>query len=63
MTPAERLDLMVELTETVRELARAGIRMRHQDYTPEQVDLALYRHIYGAEIADKAWPESRGLGT
>ena len=59
--PAERLADALSLSDAARQLARAGIRARHPAYTDRQVDLALFRMLYGPAIADAAWPESIGL--
>ena len=40
--PAARLAKAFELTEMTREALRSGLRHRHPDLTPEQLD-ALYR--------------------
>ena len=45
--PHGRFQIAAELTNVVRELAQAGIRKRHPDYTPEQVSKQLARQIYG----------------
>jgi hypothetical protein len=56
--PEQRLLDALELSEAARELTKAGIRSRHPDYTPRQVELALFRLLYGPALADNAWPES-----
>lgn len=45
--PSGRFRIAAELTNVVRDLARAGIRKRHPDYSPEQVADELVRMIYG----------------
>ena len=47
MGPSGRFLIAAELTNAVRDLARAGIRSRHPDYSPERVDEELLRIIYG----------------
>lgn len=47
MTPEDRLRLADEMSSEVRTLARAGIRARHPEYTPEQVDAAEARSPLG----------------
>jgi len=48
--PVGRFNVAAELTNVTRELARAGIRMRHPDFTPEQVARELTRYLYGVTI-------------
>ena len=45
MTAAQRCDQGARLCRSARELMRAGIRSRHSDYDPEQVELALLRLV------------------
>lgn len=47
MGPAGRFAVMVELTNFSRELTRAGIRMRHPDYTEAEVAREFMRIVYG----------------
>jgi hypothetical protein len=56
MTPAQRSALALELSEGVRETARAGIRARHPGYDDADVERALRRLLYGDELVRKAWP-------
>lgn len=58
LTPSQRADLAAELSEGVRETARAGIRSRHPDYTPEEVNFALFRLLYGDDLFRRAWPKA-----
>lgn len=37
MTPGERLRATLDLHETARQLARAGVRLRHPEYSEQQV--------------------------
>jgi len=55
MTPERKIALVFELSETVRELARGGIRQRHPEYTDEDVKRALAVLLYGREVAEKVW--------
>ncbi|MEA2162807.1 MAG: hypothetical protein QOK37_934 [Thermoanaerobaculia bacterium] len=45
--PAGRLRIAMELSDLVREFARAGVRMRHPEYTPEDISKELLWQIYG----------------
>jgi hypothetical protein len=56
MTPEQRSALGVSLSDAVRETARAGIRARHPAYTARDLDRALFRLLYGDELARRVWP-------
>jgi len=56
MTGDERVRLAVEMSEDAREIARCGIRARHPDYTPTDVENALRRQLLGDELFRRAWP-------
>jgi hypothetical protein len=58
MTPAERFAHTARLCEDARQLARAGIRARHPEYTPEHVERALRRLLLGDELVRRAWPDA-----
>lgn len=49
MTPAQRLKLALEMSDSIREVALAGIRYLHPDWNPEQVSRELLRIWYGFE--------------
>jgi hypothetical protein len=46
MGPSGRFRAAAELTNFVREAARAGIRMRHPEYSEDQVTRELARIVY-----------------
>jgi isopropylmalate/homocitrate/citramalate synthase len=46
-TPAERIAMIVDAHETARQLARAGIRYHHSDWTEAQVREELARRMLG----------------
>ncbi len=54
----ERLRMAIQLSEEVRELSRCGIRSRHGNYSPEQVEWALRRLVLGDELFRAAWPHA-----
>lgn len=56
MQPSERFAQTARLCEDARELARAGIRSRHPDYSPAEVEHALRRLLLGDELVRRAWP-------
>lgn len=49
MTPAQRLRLASEMSESMRNLALAGVRHRHPDWSEEQCKRELLRLMYGFE--------------
>lgn len=51
-----RSQVMFRLNEMARQVAMAGIRARHQEYTPEQVRFALHRLLLGDELTRAVWP-------
>ena len=57
-TEDERLRMAIQLSEDVRELSRCGIRARHPDYAPEQVEWALRRLVLGDALFCAAWPHA-----
>jgi hypothetical protein len=57
MTPAEKAAIVEQMSEEARELARVGIRLRHPDYSSNEVEHALHRLLVGDALADKAWPD------
>ncbi len=61
MTGPERLNLALQLTDDVRDMARAGIRHRHPNYTGSDIEHALHRLLLGDAIADQVWPAHRHL--
>ena len=55
MSPSERVDLAVAMSEDVREIASAGIRLRHPDWSDDRVRRALLERLYGTELVARAW--------
>ena len=58
MTGDERVRLAVEMSEDAREIARCGIRARHPEYTPVDVEHALRRQLLGDDLFKRAWPNA-----
>ena len=52
----ERLQMTIRFSEDVREFSRCGIRARHPDYSPDEVEWALRRLTLGAALSQVAWP-------
>jgi hypothetical protein len=56
LTPEQRVEEGLRASLLAREIMRAGIRMRHPDYTREQVEEALARLLWGDELYRQARP-------
>ena len=61
LSPAEKSAMVEEMSEEARELSRKGIRLRHPEYSADEVEHALHRLLVGDELADKAWPDHTHL--
>jgi hypothetical protein len=57
MPPSEKLSLVIRLSDTVRELALAGVRQRYPDASPREQFLRLAMVTLGDDLARKAYPE------
>lgn len=57
MTPAEKLEAVFDMRETVLHLARLGIRMRHPGIGEREEFLRLMELTLGAELARRVYPE------
>ncbi|MCA9640742.1 MAG: hypothetical protein H6718_19230 [Polyangiaceae bacterium] len=47
------------MSDEIREIAAAGIRQRHPEYTEAEVRRALVCLLYGRESAQRVWPNER----
>src|SRR5205814_1163348 len=56
MSPSKRLELALRMSDSVREIAVAGMRARHPEYNERQVQLAVNRLLLGDELFRKAFP-------
>lgn len=56
MTPEQRSELALEMSDDVRRVAAEGIAQRHPDYSESDVRRALVALLYGKEVAAKVWP-------
>jgi len=54
--PAGRMLLADRLSMDVRALSRAGIRLRHPEYSEGEIEQALRRLLLGDDLFRKAWP-------
>jgi hypothetical protein len=56
MSPARRLELACQMSDTLRHTVAAGVRGRHPDYSVEQVRLAVARLWLGDDLFRKVYP-------
>ncbi len=56
LTPSQRVELAIQLTEAARARARAKIAARHPAYSPTEVNYALVRMLYGDDLFRRVWP-------
>jgi hypothetical protein len=49
MGPERRFCAAMELSDFVRELAKAGLRSRHPEYTEAEIVRELTRQLYGEQ--------------
>jgi hypothetical protein len=62
MTPMEKADLVVALSQGARDLAVAGIRHRYPLASPREQFLRLAMLTLGGDLARRAYPEIDRLG-
>jgi hypothetical protein len=58
LSPSRRVEIAVEMSNAVRRIAREGIRLRHPDYSDEELRRALFGLLYGAALARRVWPDT-----
>jgi hypothetical protein len=56
MSPVQRSELALRMSDDLRRIAAEGIRARHPGYSDREVRRALVAVFYGAETAAKVWP-------
>ena len=59
LTPSQRVEEGVRASKLAREFMRAGIRMRHPDYSPEDVEEALARLLWGDDLYRRVRPNRK----
>ena len=47
MTPEQRIKMALEMSESMRSVARAGLRYRHPELSEEELSRELMRLMYG----------------
>jgi hypothetical protein len=63
MTPAQKLAIAMDMSETVRQLALIGIRQRYPAAPPREQFLRLAILTLGADLAARVYPEIADLDT
>jgi hypothetical protein len=61
MSPAQRMQRVLELNRAVETLAIAGIRAQYPDASPREVFLRLAERKLGRELALRVYPELEAL--
>ncbi len=56
MSASRRLELALEMTESLRRVVASGVRSRHPDYSEEQVRLAVARLWLGDDLFRQSHP-------
>ena len=56
MPPSKRLELAVQMSNSLRQVVAAGVCSRHREYNREQVRLAVIRLSLGDDLFRKAFP-------
>ena len=51
MTPSQRVEIALQLSDDVRSLSRSGIRWRHPELDERGVHHEFLRILYGSELA------------
>jgi len=61
MGPERRLMSSISLAQTSRRLLAAGVRMRHPEYSDDQVRMAAIKLLLGDTLFAAAYPEAMEL--
>jgi hypothetical protein len=61
MTPAQKLQLTLQMSATVRQLAAAGVRQRYPRASAREQFLRLAQVTLGDDLARKVYPELESL--
>ncbi len=59
MSPEARVAILARMSEEMREVALAGIRGRHPEYSEEEARQALYRLLLGDTLVRAVWADRR----
>ena len=56
MTPSQRLEIALEMSDAARQTSFDGIRARHPEYDHATTVRALVRLLHGDELCQRVWP-------
>jgi hypothetical protein len=56
MSPEQRSELALRMSDDIRRIATEGIRQRHPEYSERDLRRALVALLYGRDAAAKVWP-------
>ena len=56
MSPSQRSELALRMSEDIRRIAAEGIQKRHPEYSEQDVHRALVVLLYGKDAATRLWP-------
>lgn len=56
-SPAQRAEILAELVGSVRQLARAAVKLAHPAATEREIEARIAAHLYGAEVAARFYPD------
>lgn len=56
MTPGQRSELALRMSDDIRRVAAEGIKQRHPDYSERDIRRVLVALLYGKEAALNVWP-------
>lgn len=55
--PHQRLATAAALTHAAQAMTRAGIRLRHPDASPRQLEALYAERVYGVQVARRLFPD------
>jgi hypothetical protein len=56
MPPGKRLEMALQMSDSLRAVAASGVRGRHPDYSEDQVKMAVIRLSLGDDLFRKVYP-------
>ncbi|MBW2703156.1 MAG: hypothetical protein JRF33_20210 [Deltaproteobacteria bacterium] len=60
-SPEQRMKAGLEMADLARDLIKRGIRLRHPQYSEDQVNLALCKAILPSALFEKAYPDAGAI--
>ena len=58
MTPCQRSELALRMSDDIRRVSLDGIRARHPEYSEAEARRALVGLLYGRQTASRIWPNA-----